>query len=187
MNPHDTIYKLQLHLQHYGALQPEAWQQIQQQLQIRQLKPNESFIRKEGSFAYIAEGLLKEYDSTDRSLPSIVSFIAPQTCIITRRHNQTYYLKACIPTLIYYLDFEQLQQLYIEFKELKSIYDNLIEIYDALSAFRQLILETPSAAQKIYMFRKKYSYQINYLKKKDIANYLQLNYTHFLHINNNLP
>jgi len=184
---HSTIPNFQLQLQTHGALRPEAWALIQLHLKKKHLKVNESFIRQEGTFAYVADGLLKEYNAISRSTPSIINFIPAKKAFVTRRHNQSHYLKACLPTLVFYLDFAQLQLLYQDFKELKSIYEGLIGIYDADTSFRQLILETASAAQKIQLFRDKYHQQIKYLKKKDIANYLQLNYTHFLHINSNLP
>lgn len=186
MENHSTLNAFKHQLQQHGALRPEAWLHIQQQLQQKQLKVNESFIREEGTFAYVAEGLLKEYNALNRTSPSIINFIPAKKAFVTRRHNQSHYLKACLPTLVFYLDFAQLQLIYQDFKELKSIYEALCGIYDADSSFRHLILETSSATQRIQMFREKYHHQINYLKKKDIANYLQLNYTHFLHINSNL-
>lgn len=182
-----TFFSLQLQLQSYGAIRPEAWQQIEILLQQKQLKTNQSFIRKEGTLAFIASGILKEYDATNRISPSIINFISKSQAFTTRRHNKYCYLKAGVPTLIWYLEFEQLQYLYLEFKELKKVYDGLCADYDESIALRQLILETPSAAQRITLFRTNFKSLMSYLKKKDIANYLHLNYTHFLHVNNHLP
>ncbi|TKC03477.1 cyclic nucleotide-binding domain-containing protein [Pedobacter cryotolerans] len=187
MNPHSTISTLQLTLQTYGALQPLAWQKINQLKQEQILKIHQSFIRKEGSIAYLANGALKEYDAQYRKSPSIINFISANQCLVTRKYNQSLYLKACMPCTIYFWDFEDLQSLYQEFKELKKIYDSLCANYDAAIAFRLFVLENSSTAQRIELFRQNFKALLPFLKKKDIANYLQLNYTHFLHINNKIP
>lgn len=180
------IHVLHQLLQSYGAIRPAAWQKINLLKQEQSLYVKQRFIRKEGSLAYLASGLLQEYDAYQRSTPSIINFITPQHFVVTRKHNQSFYLKAALPSLLYYWDYEQLQQLHQEFKELKAIYDTVCSIYDAAISYRTLILELPSAAARIKLFKEFFETQIPFIKKKDIANYLQLNYTHFLHINNNM-
>lgn len=187
MTTHSTTYALQQYLQHYGNIRAEVWLQIQNLLQTKHLKVNQCFIRKEGTLAYVAEGLLMEHNTLHRSSPVIINFIGHKNCLITRRNNKNHYLKACLPTLIFYWDEAQLQHLHTEFKELKPIYDELCASYDAAIDLRQLVLETASTAQRITLFRENFRHLTGYLKKKDIANYLQLNYTHYLHVNSNLP
>ena len=187
MNLHSTDSQLQQLLRTYGALQPLAWQKINELKQQQILKTHQNFIRKEGAIAYLASGLLKECDAQYRNNPAIINFISLNQCVVTRKHNQTHYLKACLPCTIYYWDFEQLHLLYQEFKELKQIYDSLCASYDAAIAFRLFVLEHASAPKRIELFRQNFKNLLPYLKKKDIAKYLQLNYTHFLHTNNKLP
>lgn len=177
---------LKTKIQSLGALRAEAWELIVALAQQTKVEINQSFIRKEGCLAYVAEGLLKEYDSQNRTSPAIVNFISDRQCILTRKHNQHHYLKAITPTLVYAWGFEDLIQLYHHFNELKPIYNTLCAEYELNVAYRILILETNASQERIYLFREKFRAQLNFLKKKDIANYLQLNYTHFLHINSHI-
>ena len=173
------LYTLKTKLQSFGALRPEAWERIVQLSQQTQLKTNESLIRKQGTLAYIEEGLLKEYDAQNRTQPSIISFIGPNQSIATRKHNQSHYLKTATPSLVHYWNFEDLQKLYQEFKELKAIYDALIAEYDELLLFRMHLLELP-VQERIDKFWLIFKPMLPYLKKKDMANYLHLNYSFFV-------
>ncbi len=167
-------------LQSLGALRPEAWERIVQLCQQTSLKPNESLIREPGSLAYVANGLLKEYDAQQRKSPSIINFIGHKQSLITRKYNQNLYLKAAMPSLVYYWNFNDLQQLYGEFAELKAIYDNLCAAYDEISAYRQLVLEEHYTKNRIMLFMVKHKELLPLLKKKDMANYVQINYNHFI-------
>lgn len=179
MNIFNSSENLKTKLQSFGALRPEAWEMIMQLRQQTQLKTSESFIRKQGTIAFIAEGLMKEYDAQNRKTPSIINFIGLNQIIITRKHNQNHYLKACVPTLIYYWDLENLQYLYQEFEELKKIYDCLCAEYDEGLAYSRLILEEKSARQRILLLLAKYRPQLNQISKKDLSHYLMLNYDYF--------
>lgn len=175
--------KFKILLQSYGALRPQGWDRILQLQQKTNLKINQNFIRKEGTLAYIENGLLKEYDPQNRMTPSIINFIGSGQFLLTRKYNQHHYLKACQATEVLFWDFEDLMQLYQEFSELKHIYYGVCSTYDQSIAFRQFVLEAKNSQQRIQLFRAQFHQHLKYLKKKDIANYLQLNYTHFLHIN----
>ncbi len=170
-------------LQSLGALRPEAWERIVVLCQQKRLTTSESFIRKQGTLAFIAEGLLKEYDAQNRSHPAILNFIGINQTLITRMHNQNHYLKAAMPSIVYYWDVEDLQQLYEEFKELKSIYDSLIAEYDEGLHFRMHLLELP-VQERIAKFSLAFKPMIPYLKKKDVANYLHLSYSFFVNQSN---
>lgn len=182
----EHLLALKNKLQSCGALRPEAWERIVQLQQQTSLKTGESFVRKQGTLAYIANGLLKEYDAQYRKNPSIINFIVANQCLVTRKHNQNHYLKAYLTTLVYYWDFEDLQQLYQEFKELKTIYDSVCAAYDEDTAYRLLILEEHYAGNRLKLFIKKYRDILPLLKKKDMANYVQMTYNHFIQAYNHL-
>lgn len=179
MNIFNSSENLKTKLQSFGALRPEAWERIVQLCQQTNVKTGESLLRKQGTLAYIADGLLKEYDAQNRTQPSIINFNGSNQSLITRKHNQSHYLKATIPTLVYYWDFEDLQKLYQEFKELKAIYDALIAEYDELLLFRMQLLELP-VQKRIDTFRLIFKPMLPYLKKKDIANYLHISYAYLV-------
>lgn len=176
----EYLLPLKTKLQSFGALRPEAWERIVQLCQQTNVKTGESLLRKQGTLAYIAQGLLKEYDAQNRTQPSIINFNGPNQSIITRKHNQNHYLKAATPSLVYYWDFEDLQQLYQEFKELKIIYDALVAEYDDRIALRSFILELP-VKDRIFYFQNNHQAIIPFLKKKDIANYIHISYNHLLY------
>jgi hypothetical protein len=174
------LNELKTKIQGFGAVRPEAWESIVEYARTIHLKAQQSFQRKPGTFAYVAEGLLKEYDVQNRLTPSIINFISSGQCLITRKYNQRNYLKAGLPTFVYYWDFDELQKLYQEFKELKTIYDELCAIYDEQTTFRQQVLEEHHAAARVMLFRMKYKTLLPFLKKKDMASYVQMTYNHFL-------
>lgn len=179
METKHAIYTFKIKLQSLGALQPEAWTMILDLAQTTKLKANESFIRKEGTLAYITEGLLKEYDAQERKSPSIINFISYTEPLFTRKSNQNHYLKACLNTHIMFWNWEHLQLLYEKFPELKLVYNNLISQYDERMQLRMRLLEL-TISERITTFRNTFKPCLPYLKKVEIANYLHLNYTHFL-------
>lgn len=178
---HHLLTALKLKLQNYGALRPEAWLSILSCLNKTTLKPNESFIRQEGSLAYLAQGLLKEYDNYRRKTPAIINFITTGQSFNTSHYNQNHYLKAMLPTIIYSFYFEDLMAIYSTFKELKSIYGPLCAEYEANISHRTFLLEMP-VRQRIENFHASHQKICPYLKKKDMANYLRINYDHFVHL-----
>ncbi|RYY58802.1 MAG: hypothetical protein EOO05_15275, partial [Chitinophagaceae bacterium] len=99
-------------LQTHGALRPEAWQDIQQNMQTISLGAGDSLPRTEGSFSFLAQGILKEYDPEQRSRPAIINFLAQGQCFTTRRHNQRHYLKAIQPSTINQWNRDALHQLH---------------------------------------------------------------------------
>lgn len=168
-------------LQTHGALRPEAWQDIQQNMQTISLGAGDSLPRTEGSFSFLAQGILKEYDPEQRSRPAIINFLAQGQCFTTRRHNQRHYLKAIQPSTINQWNRDALHQLHQSYPELKNSYDALCAGYDLTIARRAIFLELPPR-QRLPAFREPNRPIIAYLKKKDIANYLNLSYSYLLHI-----
>lgn len=170
---------LKISLQAHGALRPEAWLQIQQLMQTTQLSPGENLIRTEGTLTFIDKGILKEYDPAQRSRPAIISFHSNGQTIITRRHNQSHFIKAISAATIFHWDQSALDQLHHSYPELKNIYLALCASYDQHISSRWILLELPPR-NRIQLFRAHYPQLIPYLKKKDIANYLHLNYTYLI-------
>ncbi len=178
MDKNYNIFKQRLY--NAGAIRPLAWEAIVQCMQQITLHTDERLIRKEGTLAYVADGILKEYDPINRKTPSIINFITPSNFIITRKHNASHYLKACTTTLIYYWDYPNLLQLYSQFNELQPIYNTLCAEYDATIDLRQFILEQHHANERILLFISAYKTSLNFIKKKDMANYLMLYYDNFI-------
>lgn len=169
-------------LQGLGALRPEAWERIVQLSQQCQIAAGGSFIRKEGALAYVASGLLKEYDAQNRVTPSIINFITADQCFHTGKHHQHHYLKTSMPTCIYFWEYDALQSLYYEFRELKSIYEFLCAAYEASILYRQLILENKSAKRRLLLFIDRYREQMPFISKRDMSRYLMLNYDYLTSI-----
>lgn len=186
MTVEDHIFALKLKIQSLGPLRHEAWQLILSKMQYKTVKVNESFVRTEGQLTYIASGLFKEYTAMDRERPAILNFINPHTAIISRKYNKHHYLKAALNTCVYYWDFESLLLIYHEFKELKPIYDAFCQEYDAACAFRQQLLEIPKTDDRIRKFLTRFPDTLITIKKKDIANYLNVSYHHFIHVYNGM-
>ncbi|RDC54136.1 hypothetical protein DU508_23165 [Pedobacter chinensis] len=176
---YNDLEKLKVHLQSFGSVRPEAWAVITGLLHFTQIKKGESFNRKPGELAWLSSGILKEYNTFSRKKPSVINFLIPNDSLITRKLNAGYYLKACVDSELYHLGFEELVQLYLQFPELRAIYFSLCAQYDEGQEFRQLLLEEKSASQKIRMMIKRYRHQLNFISRKDICNYLHLNYDYF--------
>lgn len=180
MREEQHLLQFKLKIQSLGALRPEAWAMILDLTQTTKLKANESFIRKEGTLAYIADGLLKEYDSHERKTPSIVNFLPTGQSLITRKYNSHHYLKACMATTVYHWSFDDLRKLYQSYSELKIIYDILCSSYDEGVSFQVRILEERLVRNRISLFLSRYKAVLPFLKKKDIANYLKVTYSKFM-------
>lgn len=178
MYPND-LHKLKVQLQSYGSLRPEAWTLLLSQLQFIEVKKGESFHRKLGALTWLSSGIFKEYNTYARKKPAIINFLTPGNCLITRKLNAPYYLKACLDSKLYQLDLEQLLLLDHQYPELRSIYYALCAQYDEGHEFRQLLLEEKSAAEKIKLMINRYRQQLNYISRRDLCNYLHLNYDYF--------
>lgn len=176
--------QLKTNLQQLGAIRPEAWEMILQLHHYDHIHMHNSYIRKAGGLTYIGEGLLKEYTTADRKSPTIINFLGKQQWIITRLHNEHDYLKACLPTQLLYWTFEDLAQLYQKFPELLDIFHTLCAGYDANIYHRQWMLEPIASQIRILRFKERFHEDLKFLKKKDIANYLQINYSHFVQVYN---
>ncbi|RYG07236.1 MAG: hypothetical protein EOO07_27775 [Chitinophagaceae bacterium] len=173
------LLSFKLKLQSLGALRPEAWNRIVELSQQFQISTTNNLIRKNSSLVYVADGLLKEYDQHERELPAIVNFISQYQCFITRKHHQHRYLETCMPCVVYQWSFDDLQNLYQHFNELKPVYEMLCAEYEDGVMLRMRLLEM-SVKERIETFKCEFKAVLPFLKKKDIANYLHLHYTHFL-------
>ncbi|WP_316805411.1 hypothetical protein [Pedobacter nototheniae] len=177
-----TLTELKFKLQTLGALQPEAWDLILKTVKYTFIKTGENFNRQEGQLAWILTGLLKEYDAEARKKPSVINFILPGHSLITRKLNKHFYLKAYTDTYVVHLEFEELIAVYGQFKELRTTYDSLCANYDEGMVYRQRILEEKSAQRKVELFLIRYRPYLVVIQKKDISNYLKLNYDYFTSI-----
>ena len=173
---------LKLNLANYGAIRPQAWAKILVHLKEAELKVDESFDREINSIAYVTSGLIKEYDAQLRKKPSIINFISAGNFLITNKYNHSKYIKAIGSATLIHINFEAMISLFLKYNELKSIYDGVIGNYENGIAFRQLILEENAAAKRIHLFIKKYRAILPFLKKKDIANYIHIEYEYFIRI-----
>lgn len=172
---------LKARLQQFGALRPAAWERILDSSELTCLKQGETFIRRNGSFAVILSGILKEHDPTERRTPAIINFLDGLQGISTRRHNQPNFLKACQPTKVIHWDEQTLDSLHTQYPELKIVYQGMLADYERRIALRMRLLELP-VQDRIATFRSNFKMLLPYLKKKDLANYLHLNYSHFIRI-----
>ena len=177
-----SLIDLKLKLASYGPIRPEVWPKILPRLTETDLKINENFIREIGSVVYVVDGLLKEYDAHQRKNPSIINFISAGNFLVTSRHNQFKYIKAICPTKLLHLNFDAMISLFLKNNELYSIYNGITADYEDGIAFRQLVLEESTTATKIQLFIKKYRPILSRLKKKDIANYIHVDYEYFIRI-----
>ncbi len=166
-------------LQSLGALRLEAWDMILSLAQHTTVAKQRRFVRKIGTLGYVSQGVLKEYDALDRSNPAIINFIGANQCFITQMHNHGHYLEASTPCVVHFWDFDDLQILYNEFRELRTIYDELFADYDASVMLRMRLLEMAPLARIIY-FRKTLHSHLPFLQKKEMSNYLHLDYNYFV-------
>lgn len=166
-------------LQSLGPLRPEAWERIVQLGQPHHIAAGKNLVRRLGSLVYVAEGLLKEYDHHEREEPAIVNFIGQDQCMVTRGHQQQRQLQACLPSMVYQWDMAALYQLAQEFAELRPIYDALCSEYEVKVMLRMRLLEMP-VQKRIDQFKFIFKPMLPYLTKKDMANYLHLEYTNFI-------
>lgn len=176
------LQALKSKLANFGAIRPQAWEKILAHLKETELKANESFNSEIGSVAYVAEGLLKEYDAQMRKNPSIVNFISAGNFLITTKYNQLRYTKVIGSAKLVHVNFEVLIPLFLEYNELKSIYDGVNSNYEDGIAFKQMILEENVSGIRIQLFINKYRTILPLLKKKDIANYTHIDYEYFIRI-----
>ncbi|RYD96816.1 MAG: Crp/Fnr family transcriptional regulator [Sphingobacteriales bacterium] len=179
MHTEQHLSNYRLKLQQCGALRPEAWEQCVPLLKVLRIGINNSCMVPRGSIAYVAEGLLKEYDTKHRKSPSIVNFLAPGQFFYSYASANRIYIKATAPCTIILLGRKEIRSLVLAFDELDSLFLALCTQYDELRLLKIQLLEYP-VAERIETFRSNFKAIIPYLKKKDIANYLHLNYTHFL-------
>lgn len=167
-------------LQSLGALRHSAWEDVQSYMRTTDIKTHESFVREEGTLAFVSRGILKEYAARNRKKPAIINFICDGQAILTNGYNRDHYLKACTECKILHWSFENILKLHNSYPELKNIYDQLSIEYETSIAFRSLLFEQRLATTKIHLFIQQFRRILPHLKKKDMANYLHLDYDHFV-------
>lgn len=174
-----SFLALKIHLQSYGALRPEAWHRITTLITTLQLKPGQHLIREMGSLTYLATGLMKEFDVHERLKPTILNFfgVGETVYCITKSHRL--YLEAILPTTLFSLDLVALHTLHLEFEELIKIYRNLRYNYYEKLLLRMFLLEMPPR-KRIIHFRQTHQTLLPFLQKKEMCNYLHLDYDYFV-------
>ncbi|MFN0292531.1 Crp/Fnr family transcriptional regulator [Pedobacter helvus] len=172
--------KLKHQLQQNGAVTPAAWLAIETCMQTKQVKYHDGFLYQAKGIAYVADGLLKEYNSQYRDRPAIVNFFNTNQFLFMDERPAQQFFRACVPTLIYYWNWEAIQQLWLQFPELIRIYRNLNVQYINQCQLRPFLLEEKSTEVKIQRFYAEYKANVPLLPKKDIANYLAINYNYFV-------
>jgi len=175
----NNLNHLKQKLQGLGILQPAAWKQIISCLHFTHLNKGESFFRHCGDFAWLSSGIFKEYNAYSRKKPAIINFLVSGDVVINRKLNMHHYLKACIESELYHIHLEDLIQLGLKFPELKAIYFSLCAEYDEGQEFKTLVLEEKLAQQRVALLMRRYKAQLNFIAKKDLSNYVNLNYDHF--------
>lgn len=173
----DAYRKLKEQLQQFGPLRPSTWEHLLSHLIELELKAGESFVRQNKQIAYVASGLLKEYDAYGRKRPSIINFIPANTFVFSNASNVSHYLKACVPTTLLYLEAEPLW-LY-QYKELEHTLAAIVKQYLRGSFTRQYLLEIKPPSERIEQFREHFHQSLKYMMKKEMANYLNIAYHHF--------
>lgn len=176
----EIMQSLAIKLQSLGALRPSTWEDLQQKLQINVLSPGESFVREIGQIAYVCEGLLKEYDAHGRKRPAIINFIAEDNFLITGSHNQHHYLKACVETKVVHLQTDL--SFLLSYKELIPTYHYINKTYAEGLYLRQFLLEIKNYPERVQLFKKSHRASLKYMLKKEMANYLNINYQHLIRI-----
>ncbi|RZK48492.1 MAG: hypothetical protein EOO99_10175 [Pedobacter sp.] len=174
-----TLITLKFTLQQYGALSPEAWQQILSLSKQVKLLKDQNLKLHDGQLSYIQTGILKEQDFHERQTPTILNFHYQNQFLITRKFQLNHQFTAINTSTIIYWDISDLLVLYFEFKELSTLYNNLYAQFDKHSHFRSLLIEM-NYKERIQEFKQHYAPIIPYLKRKEMANFLHLNYFNFL-------
>lgn len=170
---------LKIHLQSYGALRPEAWDRIVSLITTVHLEPQQHLIREVGSLAYVATGLMKEFDVHDRVKPTILNFFGVGSTVYCITASHRLYLEAVLPTTVFSLDLAALHTLYLEFEELIKIYLNLrFNYYDSLLLRTHLLEMKPR--ERVIHFRRTRQLLLPFLQKKEMCNYLNLDYDYFV-------
>ncbi|MCY1521477.1 hypothetical protein D9M68_562900 [compost metagenome] len=129
---------------------------------------------------FVANGLLKEYDARKRLKPAIINFITTDSFIVTTTYRQYSYIKAICRSTLISMRFEEAIALYVKYKELLMLYDSIAIHYEEGLSFRYALLEERLIKSRIQAFIHRYKAIIPFLKKKDIANYLHIEYDYFI-------
>lgn len=177
---HSSLQQLKILLQGFGPVRPEAWEQIKSCITEIHLKAHQNFIRDIGSLAYVVEGCLKEYNPWKRTRPSIINFLPAGQFIVTRKHNQFNFIKAYDDCTVYQISRADLKVLYHAFNELEQVHDGVCESYDESIAFRHLLHDEYDAKRRVAEFKKHFGKNLNYMSKKDMASFVDIEYTYFL-------
>lgn len=148
-------------------------------IKIVRVKPEKHFVREVGNIFYVADGLMKECDLQARSEASIINFLGNGQCSFCFTNTQRLFVAAILPSTLFSLDLMELYELHQAYTELAHIYRFLrFEYHERLLLRIQLLEMVPR--KRIIQFCDSHRLLLPYLKKKDMANYLHLDYDYFV-------
>ncbi|GAA4777986.1 hypothetical protein GCM10023231_00540 [Olivibacter ginsenosidimutans] len=154
-----------------GSLREEAWQELTMRVQQRIYKPYKSIILPPTGVIYVQEGLLKQYQRSEREAAAITRFITTNQHIFIPTQPDNLYIKTILESTLWYWEGEAVHSLLLCYPELYALYQQLRDRYDALLDIRMRILESKHI-QKLQLFQEHFHKIRPYLRAKDIANYI---------------
>lgn len=173
---------LKIKLNSLSALKPETWKMIDEHLLTINLLPDQIYHREVNSLIFVKEGLIQEYDWQHRNHGALVGFFQSESFICTNSFRKSKLLQASVFSKIIYLSSSFCTKLTDEFPEFQSILNEIQQLYEVNLAYRMLILEKSNASTRIEIFVEKFREILPLLRKKDIANYLAVEYDYFIRI-----
>lgn len=177
-----AFHHLKFKLAEYLNPDPVIWEKLRHAVQITILYSGEYVMYEPGSIVFIAEGLLKEYDARQRRRPVIINFLNAGNFVIAARYHQHRYLKAVLPVTLVTLGFDEAIALYIKHHELLPLYRAVAANYEGGTLFRYALLEERFTEKRIRLFINRYRAILPFLKKKDMASYLHIEYDYFVRL-----
>ncbi|WP_316801451.1 hypothetical protein [Pedobacter frigidisoli] len=176
----DQLIQLKTCLDAIGLNSLVAWQALAAACVTVKLKTGENFICQAGTVAFIIEGIIKEYDSSLRTKPAIVNLLTANEYVVTFVGSNHHFYRASCPSTLVYIDNTRQWQLFDQFNELQSLYFNIEDLHFQSRQRRTQLLEFNTARERIKAFIRKNRSILPFLRKKDIANYLCLEYNLFV-------
>jgi len=149
---------------------------------FHRLDPGEQLAEPFSGMVFIASGLLKAYVVHGQHQPVIVRFIPSGRFTVLVPDHLPQVLRAVLPTSLLLVGFQAMLDAYHLQPELLSLYRMAIQQNMSDIQFRYRLLEERFAEQRIRLFLSRHAGILPYLKKKDIANYLHLDYNYFVRL-----
>ena len=151
-------------------------------LKHRSVKKRE-FLLKPGQFNdeiyFIEKGLVRLYYIED-GIENCSGLLAEGGIMVSvrsffKREKSNEYIQAIEDTEVFYITFDEQEELYSDFPEYNLIARKLITEYYVMSEDRNYMLRRHSAQDKLRLFEKKLSHLNGRVPRKDIASYLGIN------------